>query len=132
MQKSKDLLFQLELIVKKKGMINFEVIDYLNQIFSEKSEKIMKVIKRGIIKKVFKSTSRIIWIATGEEVNHIIYPRLYCSCQDFYKNVVIKREKLFCKHILAQVISEALEDFETDYCEEEDLDNLIAEIESNF
>ena len=34
MQKSKDLLFRLESIVKNNGVINFEVIDYLNSIFS--------------------------------------------------------------------------------------------------
>ena len=132
MQKSKDLLFQLEAIVKNKGIINFEVINFLDNIFSKKSEKIMQVIKRGISKKVCKPTGRIIWIATGKDVNHIIYPKLYCSCQDFYKNVVIKRENPFCKHILAQVISEALEDFNTDYCEEKDLEDLIEQIESNF
>ena len=45
MQKSKDLLLQLESIVKNKGMINFEVIDYLNSVFSGKSERVFEVIK---------------------------------------------------------------------------------------
>ena len=132
MQKSKDLLLQLESIVKNKGMINFEVIDYLNSVFSGKSERVLEVIKRGIMKKVIKSTGRTLWIAKGEDSNHLIYPKLYCSCQDFYKNVVVKQKKQFCKHILAQVISEALNDYKTDYCEEKDIDNLIEESQLKF
>ena len=132
MQKSKDLLFQLESIVKNQGIINFEVINYLDHIFSKKSEKVMEVIKRGILKKICTPTGRIVWIATGKKVNHIIYPKLYCSCQDFYKSVVITGEKPFCKHILAQIISEILKDYKTDFCEEKELDDLIKQIESNF
>ena len=132
MQKSKDLLFQLESIVKDKKKINFEVIDYLNYIFFGKSERVLEVIKRGIIKKVIKSTGRTIWIAKGEGSKHLIYPKLYCSCQDFYKNVVIKQEKFFCKHILAQVISEALNDYKMDYCEEKDIDEIIEHTQSKF
>jgi predicted nucleic acid-binding Zn finger protein len=132
MQKSKDLLFRLESIVKNNGVINFEVIDYLNSIFSGKSERVLEVIKRGIRKKIIKSTGKTLWIAKGEDSNHLIYPKLYCSCQDFYKNVVAKQKKPFCKHILAQVISEALNDYKTDYCEEKDIDNLIEESQLKF
>ena len=132
MQKSKDLLFQLESIVKDEKKINFEVIDYLNHIFFGKSERVLEVIKRGIMKKVIKSTGRNLWIAKGEESNHLIYPKLYCSCQDFYKNVVIKQKKFFCKHILAQIISEALNDYKTEFCEEKDINDLIEETQSKF
>jgi predicted nucleic acid-binding Zn finger protein len=132
MQKSKDLLFQLKSIVKDKAMINFEVIDYLNYIFFGKSERVLEAIKKGIVKKVIKSTGRILWIAKGKESNHLIYPKLYCSCQDFYKNVVIKQEKFFCKHILAQVISETLNDYKTEFCEEKDINDLIKATQSKF
>ena len=128
MQKSKDLLFQLESIVKSSGMINFEVINFLNDIFSGKPERVLEVIKRGIIKKIIKANGRILWIAKGKELNHLVYPKIFCSCQDFYKNVVIKQKKPFCKHILAQVIVEALNDYQTDYCEEKELDYLIKEL----
>lgn len=128
MQESKDLLFQLESIIRNKGMINFDVINFLNYNFSGKSERVLEVIRRGIIKKVAKSTGRILWMAKGKESNHLIYPKLYCSCQDFYKNVVIKKKKPFCKHILAQVIVEILNDYQTECCEEKELDYIIEEL----
>ena len=82
----------------------------------------------GCQQKIIKTNGKILWIAKGKELNHLVYPKIFCSCQDFYKNVVIKQKKPFCKHILAQVIVEALNDYQTDYCEEKELDYLLKEL----
>lgn len=109
---SRDLLFQVFRKVKKKQVIDEEFIKFLETIFPDKSTDVIDVLKRGIIRYMYKPSNRIVWAARGENQEHLIYPRLYCSCQDFYKNVVIKKKRKFCKHILAQIISEALNKFE--------------------
>lgn len=109
---SRDLLFQVFRKVKKKQVIDEEFIKFLETIFPDKSTDVIDVLKRGIIRYTYKPSNRIVWAARGENQEHLIYPRLYCSCQDFYKNVVIKKKREFCKHILAQIISEALNKFE--------------------
>jgi predicted nucleic acid-binding Zn finger protein len=132
MQPSKDLLFQLESIVKKKGFISADTIDFINKIFSDKSERVLEVIGRGIKRNVYLPSGRILWTAIGEETEHIIYPKLYCSCQDFYKNVVIKKKQPFCKHIIAQAIAEVLNEFNIIEIEDDKFGSLIKKISLKF
>ncbi|MFX0022841.1 MAG: hypothetical protein ACFE9S_10985 [Candidatus Hermodarchaeota archaeon] len=110
---SKDILFQVFRKAKKKQVIDEEFITYIESIFPDKSINVLDVLKRGIIKYIYKPSNRIVWAAKGENQEHMIYPKLYCSCQDFYKSVVIKQKRKFCKHIIAQIISEAFNKFET-------------------
>lgn len=106
---SKDLIFKLISILKDKSKIDDEIINYLNSIFSENAERVLETIKRGIIK--YRIEDRVIWTAMGENSEHIIYPKIYCSCQDFYLNVVIERKRDYCKHILAQIICDVLNNY---------------------
>jgi len=108
---SKDLLFEVFSEAKKKQIIDEQFISFLETIFPDKSTKVIEVLKRGIKKYIYNPSNRIVWVAQGENQEHLIYPKLYCSCQDFYKNVVVKKKRKFCKHILAQIISEALNEF---------------------
>ena len=68
----------------------------------------------------------------GENCEHIIYPKMYCSCQDFYKNVVVSKKRLFCKHILAQVICEALNNYKKTELKDHEFINLISNLELKF
>ena len=107
-----DQLIQVFLKAKKKQVIDEEFISFLDTIFPGRSTNVINVLKRGITKYIYTPSNRAVWAAKGENQEHLIYPKLYCSCQDFYKNVVIKRNRNFCKHILAQIISEALDKFQ--------------------
>ncbi len=109
---SKDLLLDVFQKATKKKEIDDEFISFLDNIFPGKSTNVLDVLKRGIIKYIYKPSNRIVWAAKGENQEHMIYPKLYCSCQDFYKSVVIKKKRHFCKHILAQIISDALNTYE--------------------
>jgi predicted nucleic acid-binding Zn finger protein len=136
---SKDLLFRLQSKVKERKIVDNGIIEYIDKIFSNKSDKVLEVLKRGIIKKIYNPSKRIIWIAIGDKKKkikkkneHLIYPKLYCSCQDFYKNVVVKRERDFCKHILAQIICEELNTFKTMELKDNDYQKLINELELKF
>ncbi|MFX0035861.1 MAG: hypothetical protein ACFE9I_09515 [Candidatus Hermodarchaeota archaeon] len=108
---SKDLLLQVFLRAKEKKNIDEDFIAFLEKIFPEKSVDVINVLKRGITKYIYKPSNRIIWAIKGENQEHLIYPKLYCSCQDFYKSVVIKKKRSFCKHMVAQTISEAFNNF---------------------
>ena len=125
---SKDLLFQVFRKAKKKQVIDEEFISFLETIFPGRSTNVIDVLKRGIIKYIYKPSDRVVWVAKGENQEHLIFPKLYCSCQDFYKNVVIKRNYNFCKHILAQIISEALNKFKTVTLEDNKFMELVREL----
>jgi len=106
---SKDLL--LKIFEEAKKFEYKDLIEYLEKLIPNKLNKVIEVLKRGITKYTYKPSNRIVWTALGENQEHLIYPRLYCSCQDFYKNVVIMRKKELCKHLIAQVISEAIKNY---------------------
>jgi len=125
---SKDLLFQVFRKAQKKRVLDEDFISFLETIFPNKSMDVVNVLKRGIIKYTYKPSNRIIWAAKGENQEHLIYPKLYCSCQDFYKNVVIKKKRKFCKHILAQIISEAINNFDVIISEDDKFKEFISDL----
>jgi predicted nucleic acid-binding Zn finger protein len=129
---SKEVLFQVYKLAKTKQLIDNELISLLEIIFPDKSVDVIDSIKSGIIKYIYYPSNRVVWAAKGENQEHLIYPKLYCSCQDFYKNVVIKKKRKFCKHILAQVISEALGKFETISLEDGKFKEFVKELKLNI
>jgi predicted nucleic acid-binding Zn finger protein len=129
---SKDFIFELQLKLRKKKFIDDEVINYIEKVYPNKSDKVLDVIRKGITKIIYEPSNRIVWVALGENCEHIIYPTLFCSCQDFYKNVVIKKKRNFCKHILAQVICEELHNFQLLELEDREYEKLISDLELKF
>jgi len=119
MQSSKDLLSEIYSKIKNKGLIDEDFVNFIESIFPDKSPNILKVIKRGITKYTFKPSGKIVWTAMGQNNEYLIYPKVYCGCIDFYKNVVIKRIRGFCKHIIAQVICEALNNYQVSIIEDD-------------
>ena len=131
MQSSKDLLSEIYLKIKEKGDINDEFVNYLESIYPDKSSEILLALKRGITEYIFKPSNRIIWTAIGENDEYLIYPKIYCSCIDFYKRVVIKKEKVVCKHLIAQTIADALNYFKEKELDDKDFKTFIKELELN-
>lgn len=108
---SKDLLLKVFEKAKQKKLLDEEFMSFLESIFPDKSPDVIEVLKRGITRYIYKPSNRIVWTAMGKNQEHLVYPNSFCSCQDYYKNVVINRKRDFCKHILAQIIGEALNNF---------------------
>ena len=125
MQSSKDLLSEIYSKIKDKGLIDEDFVTFIESIFPDKSPNILKVIKRGITKYTFKPSGKIVWTAMGQNNEYLIYPKVYCGCIDFYKNVVIKRVRGFCKHIIAQVICEALDNYQISIIEDDKFANFM-------
>lgn len=118
--------------IEKKGNNKHDLINSIEEIFPKKSDRVIDVLNKGIFKYIYKPSNRSVWIAIGEKCEHIIYPKLYCSCQDFYKSVVIKRKRLFCKHILAQIISEALKLYKEVELDDDEFKKLVNDLELEF
>ncbi|MFW9781900.1 MAG: hypothetical protein ACFFFB_06410 [Candidatus Heimdallarchaeota archaeon] len=125
---SKDLLLKVFEKARQKQVMDEDFVTYLEHIFPGKSPDVIEVIKRGITKYVYKPSNRIVWTAMGSNQEHLIYPRLYCSCQDFYKSVVIQNKRNFCKHLLAQVISEGFKEFKEVSLEDSKFKDIIKDL----
>ncbi len=144
---SKDLLFDVYSIAKKKGVIDDELINFIDTIFPNKADKVLDVIKKGITKYTFKPSNRVIWLALGsiKDVKkrskdnldtvyreYLIYPKLYCSCLNFYREVVINQSIGYCKHLITQVICEALNKYKKVELKDKEFEDLINNLESKF
>jgi len=125
---SKDLLLHVFQKAKEKQVIDEDFISFLETIFPNKSTNVLDVLKRGITKYIYEPSNRIVWVAQGENQEHLIYPKLYCSCQDFYKSVVVKKKRHFCKHILAQIISDALNTYKEVILEDKRFKELVRDL----
>ncbi len=44
----------------------------------------------------------------GTDKDYILYPKLYCSCMDFFLQGIQKNRKYYCKHLIAQGIVQVL------------------------
>jgi predicted nucleic acid-binding Zn finger protein len=125
---SEDLLLRVFKKVKQSQLIDEDFISFLELIFPDKSSDVMETLKRGITKYIYKPSNRVVWTAMGRNQEHLIYPKLFCSCQDYYKNVVVNRNREFCKHIVAQIISEALQNYKETTLDDKEFKELISEL----
>jgi len=110
---TKTNLTQLLELVKKEGSLDNSVIRFIDKTFSSKWENIKGALERGITKYIYKPSNKVLWTAMGKSQEYILYPKEFCSCMDFYKEVVINRNRSYCKHLLAQVISKVLDSYQT-------------------
>lgn len=131
-EKMSDLLLTLFEKAKHKKMLDDEFIAFLESIFPDKSIDVIETLKRGITKYIYEPSNRIVWTAMGTNQEHLLYPKLFCSCQDFYKNVVINKKRNYCKHILAQIISEGFKTFKEVKLKENKFKDLIKELKLNI
>ncbi|MHA2283309.1 MAG: hypothetical protein ACXAC5_20915 [Promethearchaeota archaeon] len=129
---SKDLLLKIFEKIKQKQVIDEDFVSFLEHIFPHKSSDVMETLKRGITKYTYKPSNRVVWTAMGKNQEHLIYPKLFCSCQDYYKNVVVNRNREFCKHIIAQIISEALKNFKDTSLDDNKFKELVSDLKLNI
>jgi predicted nucleic acid-binding Zn finger protein len=125
---SKDLLIKVFEKANRKKIVDEEIISFLEDIFPDKSSDVLESMKRGVTKYIFTPSNRAMWTVMGEKQEHLVYPMLFCSCQDFYKSVVILRKRNFCKHILAQVIIEAFGTFKEKTLEDSNFKELLNDL----
>ncbi|MBD3351362.1 MAG: hypothetical protein GF364_07725 [Candidatus Lokiarchaeota archaeon] len=104
-----DKLKSLEKIIARldqQKILTPEITESIIQIVSEKKffSAMEKITLNQVNLFVFKPSNRQVWTVMGEEKRYLLYPKIYCSCMDFYLKGIIKKRKYICKHLLAQMI----------------------------
>jgi len=82
---------------------------------------------RRIIKLVSKS-GRVIYIALGTTGDYLLIPRLFCTCKDFELNVVIRKVKGTCYHLIALELALRSNSFRELSVDDETLNDIIYEL----
>ncbi|HDN74245.1 MAG TPA: hypothetical protein ENG16_04395, partial [Archaeoglobus sp.] len=89
--------------------ITGEALEQLAVNFGERLWKALRAItERKVTKYIFKPSNKQIWVVSGKNRDYLIISDFYCSCDDFYINVVIRKKSKFCYHVLAKRLAEAL------------------------
>ena len=100
--------------IRKRGELSSGVHSELSRLYGNRySEALRTVMEWGVIKIRFIPSLRVMWIVRGTRKDHLTIPLIYCSCEDFYLNVVVRRNVDMCHHLLAQAIAEALGRFKS-------------------
>ena len=102
-------------VVSKRGYISSSDRQKLKKIFGERADKAFAlVIEKRVKKYIFLPSGLIRWIVVGkEEEDHLIFPNSnYCSCEDFFFQVLSGKVTM-CSHIIAQKLAEKLNVYET-------------------
>lgn len=93
--------------VEKQGSTMEETREELQKKYGLRFDQAEKLVASMAVKKyVFKPSGKIVWIVVGRKKEYFVIPKLYCQCDDFYINVVIRRKMGFCYHLFAQAIAE--------------------------
>jgi predicted nucleic acid-binding Zn finger protein len=96
-----------EILIESKGVLDAKLLEELSCRFGRsRVEKAIRTVMDGGVKLyVFKPSGRILWVIEGREKKRFILPASgYCSCEDFYFNVVDGKARL-CYHVIAQRIA---------------------------
>ena len=64
-------------------------------------DKAIELVRLRRIIKVISGSGKIIYIALGTTGDYLLIPKLFCTCKDFELNVVIRRSKGTCYHLVA-------------------------------
>lgn len=61
---------------------------------------------------IFLPSNLKIWSVEGAKKTYLVYPKIYCQCQDFLLNSIYRQKKYqMCKHLFAQKLSESLKQY---------------------
>jgi len=95
------------------GQIPGWAVEKLKRTFGKRFENAAEAVEAVAVKKyIFEPSGRVVWIVVGKGRDYQIIPEAhYCSCEDFFYNVVNGKASL-CYHIIAQKIASALGKFE--------------------
>ena len=101
-------------------------MEYLTELLNKRFFKALRAVRERRVKKyVFTPSNRVVWIVIGNLRDYLIISDLYCACEDFYLNVVIRKSAKLCYHLLSKIFAEYFQNYETIQVEDERFDQLM-------
>ena len=117
--------------IKERHVISGSDLLILTQHCGDRFWKALQAVAKDLVKKyVFEPSGREAWVVVGKSRDYRVLSELYCDCEDFYINVIVKRAADLCYHILAQILAEALDTYSEIRLDDMRYDSLRAEWET--
>ena len=77
------------------------VVKAIDEGVKNPPDKAIELVRLRRIIKLISESGKIIYIALGTTGDYLLIPKLFCTCKDFELNVVIRRTKGTCYHLIA-------------------------------
>ncbi|MEM2467435.1 MAG: hypothetical protein QW225_02615 [Candidatus Jordarchaeales archaeon] len=114
--------------IRRNGSISGRELEELAGKLGERFWKALRTVTERRVKKyVFTPSKRVLWVVIGKRRDYLVISNFYCSCDDFYLNVVVRRNAFMCYHLLAKQLAEALATYDTYVVSDEEYEPLIRE-----
>lgn len=95
--------------VQRKHSLSGTALITLNRLCGKRFWRALQAVSDNLVKRyLFEPSGREAWIVVGKNRDYRVLSEIYCDCEDFYVNVIVKRRAEFCYHILAKILAEAL------------------------
>jgi len=91
-------------------------------------DKAIELVRLRRIIKLISGSGKIIYIALGTTGDYLLIPKLFCTCKDFELNVVIRRTKGTCYHLIALELALKSNSFRELRVNDDTLNDIIYEI----
>ncbi len=115
--------------LKEKGVLSENLLERFVLKYGELFWRAIKAVEEKRVKKyVFKPGGKSLWIVIGKTRKYLVIPDFYCSCDDFYFNVVTRKKRQICYHILARKIAEALKLYQIINLKDDSFKDVLNEI----
>lgn len=95
--------------IRENQCISGSELSALARYCGDRFWKALRTVANDLVKKyVFEPSGREAWIVVGKSRDYRVLSEIYCDCEDFYINVIIKRSTDLCYHILSKILAGAL------------------------
>ncbi len=95
--------------LRKQRTLSGSILQQLHNQCGNRFWKALQAAANNLVKKyLFEPSGREAWIVVGKNRDYRILSEIYCDCDDFYINVIVKRRADTCYHILAKILAESL------------------------
>ncbi len=115
--------------IEKKGAISGKNLELLVKEYGERFWRALRAVSERVVNKyTFTPSGQIVWIVAGKNREYLISLKdKYCTCDDFHVNVVLKKNSDVCYHILAKMLAEILNLYNTYSIEDENYPEMMEE-----
>ncbi len=118
-------LTKLFTLIKKAEELSEIEENEIIALFDSKGEKAAKILKEKKLHRLALDEDMYIWEVEGKSRKYIVIDDNFCECTDFQVRVLGREEKTLCYHLLAKIIGEKLELYDSIELTDDEYDKLL-------
>ena len=118
-------LAELLAIIGKEKSLTEVLENEILSVFDSRGENAVKVLKENNLQKLILDEDISIWEVKGRSTTYIVIENNFCECTDFQFRVLRKGQKTLCYHLLAKIIGEKLEVFNTRHLSTDEYNQIL-------